>query len=105
MSKKNKNKEVKSLDNKELTTDVQDETVDVVNEETPEAPLYEEILVEEVPSNPIFELSDAARRFIVNYKEHWLTGLTVYLQSHGLPLNGDEVYFKKQFLKYGLSVK
>lgn len=128
MSKKNKNKETKdtsvnSIDaesgsliidgledaiayfNGDETKAVEAEHTEFGQKLIDRATKVLEILKSEAVTEPSYTCADAARRFIVGYKDHWLHGVEAHIKSHNAPLTGTESYFKTWFKSWGAQVK
>jgi hypothetical protein len=103
MSKKPKEKKVKEV--KELNWLLVDE--DAYNEPK----IHEEVSFSNdeaaapVVAEPVYTCADAARRFIVGYKDHWLNGIEAHIKSNNASLSGTEAYFKIWFKSWGAQIK
>lgn len=95
MSKKRKSK--KTTEQKALQDDL---IVEAKQEYIPEP----KELPQEVKEEVVLDIADASRRFIKDFKEHWLPGILKFAQSKNFS-KGTEAECKKVLKDWGATLK
>lgn len=93
MSKKKKFKQ----EQPEQSSEAQPSTSDTQQFAAVEQP-EEKSFVTEEPKEELLHLQDAARRLVINYKEHWYPSIEKFAMSHGMDLNSP-VWRHKEILR------